>query len=51
MLGVVMALGFMFGFMIVLGILGWAVEKVAQHKSTDIVEEIRRKEENERRAG
>lgn len=51
MLGVVMILGFMFGFMIVLGILGWAVEKVAQHKSTDIVEEIRRKEENERRAG
>ncbi len=51
MLGVVMVLGFMFGFMIVLGILGWAVEKVAQHKSTDIVEEIRRKEENERRAG
>lgn len=51
MLGVVMALGFMFGFMIVLGILGWAVEKVAQHKSTDIVEEIHRKEENERRAG
>ena len=47
MLGVVMVLGFMFGFMIVLGIL----EKVAQHKSTDIVEEIRRKEENERRAG
>ena len=51
MLGVVMVLGFMFGFMIVLGIVGWAVEKVAQHKSTDIVEEIRRKEENERRAG
>ena len=46
-----MVLGFMFGFMIVLGVLGWAVEKVAQHKSTDIVEEIRRKEENERRAG
>lgn len=51
MLGVVMVLGFMFGFMIVLGILGWVVEKVAQHKATDIVEEIRRKEENERRAG
>ena len=51
MLGVVMVLGFMFGFMIVLGILGWAVEKVAQHKATDIVREVRRKEENERRAG
>lgn len=51
MLGVVMILGFMFGFMIVLGVLGWVVEKVAQHKATDIVEEIRRKEENERRAG
>ena len=30
MLGVIMVLGFMFGFMIVLGVLGWAVEKVAQ---------------------
>lgn len=46
-----MVLGFMFGFMIVLGILGWVVEKVAQHKATDIVREVRRKEENERRAG
>ena len=51
MLGVVMVLGFMFGFMIVLGILGWAVEKVSQRKATDIVREVRRKEENERRAG
>lgn len=51
MLGVVMILGFMFGFMIVLGVLGWAVEKVAQHKATDIVEEMRRKAEDERRAG
>lgn len=51
MLGVVMVLGFMFGFMIVLGVLGWAVEKVVQHKATDIVEEIRRKAEDERRAG
>ena len=37
--------------MIVVGVLGWAVEKVAQHKATDIVEEIRRKAEDERRAG
>lgn len=51
MLGVVMILGFMFGFMIVFGVLGWAVEKVSQRKATDIVEEMRRKEENERRAG
>ncbi len=51
MLGVVMVLGFMFGFMIVLGVLGWAVEKVSQRKATDIVEEIRLKEEDERRAG
>ena len=51
MLGVVMVLGFMFGFMIVLGVLGWAVEKVAQRKATDSVEEMRRKAEDERRAG
>ncbi len=51
MLGVVMVLGFMFGFMIVLGVLGWAVEKVAQRKATDIVEEMRRKAEDERKAG
>lgn len=51
MLGVVMVLGFMFGFMIVLGVLGWAVEKVAHRKATDIVEEMRRKAEDERRAG
>lgn len=51
MLGVVMVLGFMFGFMIMLGVLGWAVEKVAQRKATDIVEGMRRKAEDERRAG
>ena len=46
-----MVLGFMFGFMIMLGVLGWAVEKVAQRKATDFVEEMRRKAEDERRAG
>lgn len=51
MLEVMMVLGFMFGFMIVLGVLGWAVEKVAQRKATDIVEEMRRKAEYERRVG
>ena len=51
MLGVVMVLGFMFGFMIVLGVLGWAVEKVAERRAAEIVEEIRRKAEDERRAG
>lgn len=44
MLGVVMVLGFMFGFMIMLGVLGWAVEKVAQRKATDIVEECAAKQ-------
>lgn len=51
MLGTAIVLGFLFGTMITFGVLGWAVEKVAQHKATDIVEEIRLKEENERKAG
>ena len=51
MLGTAIVLGFLFGNMITLGVLGWVVEKVAQNKATDIVEEMRRKEENERRAG
>ena len=51
MVEVMMILGFMFGFMIVFGVLGWAVEKVAQRKATDIVEEIRRKAEDKRRVG
>ena len=51
MVEVVIVLGFMFGFMIILGVLGWAVEKVEQRKATDIVEEMRRKAEDERRAG
>lgn len=51
MLGTAIVLGFLFGTMIIFGVLGWAVEKVAQRKATDIVEEMRRKEENERRAG
>lgn len=51
MLGTAIVLGFLFGTMIIFGVLGWAVEKVSQRKATDIVEEIRLKEENERRAG
>lgn len=51
MLGVVMVLGFMFGFMLALGILGLLVERFAKDRANDIVREVRRKEENERRAG
>ena len=51
MLGTAIVWGFLFGTMITFGVLGWVVEQVAQHKATDIVEEIRLKEENERRAG
>lgn len=51
MLGVVMILGFMFGFMIALGALGMLVERFAKNKADGVVSEIRRKEENERRAG
>lgn len=51
MLGTAIVLGFLFGTMITFGVLGWAVEKVAQRKTTDIIEEIRRKAEDERRAG
>lgn len=51
MLGTAIVLGFLFGTMITFGVLGWAVEKVAQRKATDIIEEIRRKAEDERRAG
>lgn len=51
MLGTAIVLGFLFGTMITFGVLGWVVEKVSQRKATDIVEEIRLKEENERRAG
>lgn len=51
MLTALFGIGSAFVMMIVLGILGWVVEKVAQHKATDIVEEIRRKAEDERRAG
>ena len=51
MLGTAIVLGFLFGTMITFGVLGWAVDKVAQRKATDIVEEMRRKAEDERRAG
>lgn len=51
MLTALFGIGSAFVMMIVLGVLGWAVEKVAQHKATDIIEEIRLKEEDERRAG
>lgn len=51
MLGTAIVLGFLFGTMITFGVLGWAVEKVAQRKATDIVEEMRRKAEDERRIG
>lgn len=51
MLGTAIVLEFLFGTMITFGVLGWVVEKVAQHKATDIVEEMRRKAEDERRAG
>ena len=51
MLTALFGIGSAFVMMIVLGILGWAVEKVAQRKATDIVEEMRRKAEDERRAG
>lgn len=51
MLGVVMVLGFMFGLMVVLGVIGWAVEKAAEHRAINFVEEIRHKAEDERRIG
>lgn len=51
MLTALFGIGSAFVMMIVLGILGWAVEKVAQRKATDIVEEMRRKAEDERMAG
>lgn len=51
MLGTAIMLGFLFGFMLALGVLGLLVERFAKDRAKDIVREVRRKEENERRAG